>query len=306
MSSIAEENGGFFRKNAGAITKYLEIAVQMISDISDDASWEQGVFGDEDELSEDNSSPHVAGIMVGVERKCEVDGGQPRGCAARRGVQARHAADDAVQPVGELEDPPRDVRADLPHRGRLQEAGGGESAVDYDDDAERTERRSGCWARLTRSASARCVRGVAGDRLRVGGAAGDVPEEVRRAGAAERAAAGAEEPVPARAGDRGVLRGTVLLVRHDQQEDLQERAGAADAVDVQSVLGEVAVRGGADAQHAVGAVGGDLCDRQSVQSDEGGLRAVLPHHHSGLARHSGLGGDDGDDERARGGVRVLV
>ena len=261
MSSIAEENGGFFRKNAGAIAKYLEIAVQMISDISDDASWEQGVFGDEDELSEDNSSPHVAGIMVEVERKCEVDGGESRGRAARRGVQARYAADDAVQPLGELEDPPCDVRSDLPHRRRLQEAGGGESAVDYDDDAERTERWFGWTQRVTRSASARCVRGAAGDRLRVGGAARDVPEEMRRAGAAGRAAAGAEEPVSARAGDRGVLRGPVLLVRDDQQEDLQERAGAADAVDVQSVLGEVAMGGRTEAQHAVGAVGGDLCDR---------------------------------------------
>lgn len=64
MSSIAEENGGFFRKNAAAIAKYLEIAVQMISDISDDEAWEQGVFGDEEELSEDSGSPHVAGIVV--------------------------------------------------------------------------------------------------------------------------------------------------------------------------------------------------------------------------------------------------
>ena len=114
---------------------------------------------------------------------------------------------------------------------------------------------------VTRSASARCVRGAAGDRLRVGGAARDVPEEMRRAGAAGHAAADAEEPVSARAGDRGVLRGAVLLVRHDQQEDLQERAGAADAVDVQSVFGEVAMGGGTEAQHAVGAVGGDRCDR---------------------------------------------
>lgn len=71
MSSIAEENGGFFRKNAGAISKYLEIAVRMISDIAEDASWEQGVFGDEEELSEDSSSPHVAGIVVATRGRRE-------------------------------------------------------------------------------------------------------------------------------------------------------------------------------------------------------------------------------------------
>ena len=144
-----------------------------------------------------------------------------------------------MQPLGELEDPPSDVRADLSHRRRLQEAGGGESAVDHDDDAERTERRCERAESVTDSPSSCGVRRSAGDCLCVGGAAGDVPEEMRRAGAAERAAADPEEPLSSCAGDRCVLRGTVLLVRDDQQEDLQERAGAADAVDVQFVFGEV-------------------------------------------------------------------
>ena len=37
----------------------------MLSDLDDDPAWEQGVFGEEDELVENDTIPHVVGITVG-------------------------------------------------------------------------------------------------------------------------------------------------------------------------------------------------------------------------------------------------
>lgn len=99
VSSIAGENGGFFRKNSAVVQRYLQIAVQMISDIDEDPEWEQGTFGDEDELLENDSIPHVVGITVEAVDGCEVDGGESRRCAACCGVQAGDPVDHGVQPV---------------------------------------------------------------------------------------------------------------------------------------------------------------------------------------------------------------
>lgn len=55
---------GFFRKNGQYINQYFTIAAQLISDIDDDGNWENGVFGDEDELIENDNIPHVVGINV--------------------------------------------------------------------------------------------------------------------------------------------------------------------------------------------------------------------------------------------------
>ena len=63
---------------------------------------------------------------------------------------------------------------------------------------------------------------------------------------------------------------------------------------------------GHNAQHAFGAVRSDLGDRKSVPSHQRGLRSLLPHHHSGIAGHSGHACEHGDDERARGCVRLFV
>ena len=55
---------GFFRKNGNYITQYLNIAATMISTIDDDPDWENGIFGEEDELLENDNIPHVVGINV--------------------------------------------------------------------------------------------------------------------------------------------------------------------------------------------------------------------------------------------------
>lgn len=55
---------GFFRKNAQYINQYLNIAAQLISDIDDEPTWENGIFGDEEELIENDNIPHVVGINV--------------------------------------------------------------------------------------------------------------------------------------------------------------------------------------------------------------------------------------------------
>lgn len=54
----------FFRKNSNYITQYLNIAATMISTIDDDPDWENGIFGEEDELLENDNIPHVVGINV--------------------------------------------------------------------------------------------------------------------------------------------------------------------------------------------------------------------------------------------------
>ena len=72
---MATQNGGacvhpagFFRKNVPYLNQYLQVAATLISDIDDDAQWEQGVFGEEDELVENDTVPHVVGITVGAAR----------------------------------------------------------------------------------------------------------------------------------------------------------------------------------------------------------------------------------------------
>lgn len=46
------------------LNQYLQLAASLISDIDDDEQWEQGVFGEEDELVENDTIPHVVGIDV--------------------------------------------------------------------------------------------------------------------------------------------------------------------------------------------------------------------------------------------------
>ena len=62
--NIAERNGGFFRKNTRYVESYMKIAVEMMMDMDDDDNWVNGTFGEEDELIENDSVPHVLGCKV--------------------------------------------------------------------------------------------------------------------------------------------------------------------------------------------------------------------------------------------------
>ena len=64
IAVMAEENGGFFRKHGAYLQQYLQIAANMMMDIDEDANWESGVFGEEEELVESDSVPHVMGCVM--------------------------------------------------------------------------------------------------------------------------------------------------------------------------------------------------------------------------------------------------
>ena len=64
VALVASHNGGFFRKNSQYLESYLNLAVEMMQDMDDDDNWENGVFGEEDELMENDNVPHVLGCTV--------------------------------------------------------------------------------------------------------------------------------------------------------------------------------------------------------------------------------------------------